>query len=476
MISPRRAPAVGLALGLTILGVTLASSMRVDAMADFRAFWCGGVAIAQHANPYLQQPLQRCEQLAGPPWEGPALAQVALPAPLPPFALLAYAALSPLPFPVAIAIYGLALAAAITVAIELLARVTGVPTLAVAVVIAPIAWSDAVMRGQPFAFVLLALAAAAFFLQRSQPRVAALCLLGTAVQPHVALPAILGALVLVPRMRLPLVAGSAALGLLSVAATGLAVTVSYLRDVLPAHAVANAYEWQFSLTSLLTSAGVAVRTAIAAGSVTYGLMTLLGIVVAVVFVHRDGDLVPAVLIPPAFAVFLGVHVHYHQLALAFPAMLYVFVRSERWRPLAASALVVAMLPWDTIVVPALVAVWCVLAFAFGRYAFGPRAAMPIAAGTAAFAAAVTIVAFLHPALGAGAPPFVAHPYPAGALAEASWADYSRQELSRASPLLFALRAPTIVGIALGLAAVAGAAFAPHVAMRRTGRGTSLAEA
>ncbi len=39
-----------------------------------------------------------------------------------------------------------------------------------------------------------------------------------------------------------------------------------------------------------------------------------------------------------------------------------------------------------------------------------------------------------------------------------------------------MRAPTIVGLALGLAAVAGAAFAPRFAIRREGRRAALAEA
>ncbi|BDE07003.1 hypothetical protein WPS_22790 [Vulcanimicrobium alpinum] len=65
--------AAALGLGLTILGITLTSRLSADVMADFRAFWCGGVVLVHHANPYLQQPLQRCEQHAGPPWEGASL-------------------------------------------------------------------------------------------------------------------------------------------------------------------------------------------------------------------------------------------------------------------------------------------------------------------------------------------------------------------------------------------------------------------
>jgi hypothetical protein len=452
---------LGLVLGFSILGLALGSELRADAMADFRAFWCGGVAIAQHANPYLQQPLQRCEQLAGPPWEGPVLRQVALPAPLPPYGLLGYATLSRLSFPVAIALYGAVLVGALTAAIVLLSRTIGISSLTIAAVLAPMTWSDAILRGQPFSLVLLAFAGAAFFALRSCPAAAALCLMGAMIQPHVALPAVLAVFVLWPRTRIPVLLGSVALGFISVAAVGPQVALSYMRDVLPAHALANAYEWQLSLTSLLTYFGVAASQAVSFGTGSYIVMACLGVLVAARLVHRENSLVPAVLIPPAFGVFLGVHVHYHQLAIAFPAMLYVMVRANRGRALAGGGIAAAMLPWDTIVAPALVAMWMLIAGGFGRFAFGPRWALVPTLAAAAFVIGTSLAAFLWPALGAGGAPFVAHPYPPDALAEVSWADFSRQELSRSSPLLLWLRAPTILGIACGLAAIARFAFVPQ---------------
>ncbi|BDE07001.1 hypothetical protein WPS_22770 [Vulcanimicrobium alpinum] len=394
---------------------------------------------------------------------------------MPPFALLAYATLSALPFSSAMIVYGALLAAAMTLAVFLLARVTRAPLFVVAVALAPIAWSDAILRGQPFAIVLLAFAASAYLLQRSRPAAAACCLLAATVQPHVALPALLGALVLVPRMRISLLLGGIALAGASVVLVGPAVTTVYLRDVLPAHASANAYEWQFSLTSLLTSIGIAARPAITAGSLTFAVMTLLGIVAAERFVRRDGDAAAAVLIPPAFAVFLGVHVHYHQLALAFPAMLFVLVRYERWRSIAGGGLVAAMLPWDTIIAPFLIGVWTMLAAIVGRFVYGPRPALWLAAGTALFAVGISLAAFLHPALGGGASYFTPHPYPPDGLAETSWSNYSRQVLSRTSPLFMIMRMPTVLGLLAGIVAIGGAAFAPSAAADAMGRVTAFAQ-
>jgi hypothetical protein len=463
----------GLLLGLVILGLALASELRADAMADFRAFWCGGVAVAERANPYLQQPLQHCEQLAGPPWEGPVLRQVALPAPLPPYALLAYAALASLAFPLAYVLYGVVLVAALTAAIALLSRTIGVASLTLAAVLAPMTWSDAVLRGQPFSLVLLAFAGAAFFASRSRPALAVLCLTGAMIQPHVALPAAVALFLVWPRTRVPLVGAAAGLGAISIAAVGPEVALSYVRDVLPAHALANAYEWQLSLTSLLTYFGVAAPRAVSLGTASYAVMTVVGVIVAVRLVHREKSLVPAVLVPPAFGVFLGVHVHYHQLAIAFPAMFYAMTRAPQVRTLAGAGIAAAMLPWDTIVAPGLVGMWMVIAGVFGRSAFGMRGGVLLTLVVAAFAIGTSLVAFLWPSLGAGGAPFVAHPYPPGALAEMSWADFSRQELSRSSPLLLCLRAPTILGVACGLIAIARFGFGPRAADVPLGRSLAV---
>ena len=75
-------------------------------MGDFRAFYCAGAAVAQHANPYLEEPLRSCEQNAGPPAEPAFLRPVALPAPLPPYALALFVPFARLPFPAAALLYG----------------------------------------------------------------------------------------------------------------------------------------------------------------------------------------------------------------------------------------------------------------------------------------------------------------------------------------------------------------------------------
>jgi hypothetical protein len=62
--------------------------------------------------------------------------------------------------------------------------------------------------------------------------------------------------------------------------------------------------------------------------------------------------------------------------------------------------------------------------------------------------------------------FTAHQYPADALAEQSWGDFSRAALMRPSALMQWLRLPTLAGMACGLLAIAGAAYGG--AVRRAG--------
>ena len=89
-----------------------------------------------------------------------------------------------------------------------------------------------------------------------------------------------------------------------------------------------------------------------------------------------------------------------------------------------------------------------LAGAFGWLTVGRR-------GGLVFGAAAALIGFSLLALalaGLGPPPahFVPHAYPPGALAEASWGDFSRATLMRPSLMMQWLRVPTLLGLACGL--------------------------
>lgn len=425
-------------------------------MGDFRAFYCAGAVIAQHANPYLEEPLRGCERDAGPPAEPAFLRPVALPAPLPPYALALFVPFGRLPFPLAAVLYGLLLVAAMAAAVALYARVTGVSSAVLNVAFAAITATVTYYVGQPVPLVFLALAAAALFARRGRWAAAGACAVAASIEPHVALPALAAMLVALPRTRLPIVLSGAALAVAGVLAVGLPTSVAYVRDVVPAHALANAFEWQFSLTSLLTSLGVAAPAAIRCGELMFAVMTALGVAVALRLRTLTGDAAAIVLIPPAFGVFGGVHVHFQQLAIAFPAILYVYARYPRVRALAAGGLALAMIPWNVMSSTVLAGLSPLLAGAFGGLTIGRRAGLVMSAAAALIGFSLLALALA----GLGPPPahFVPHAYPPGALAEASWGDFSRATLMRPSLMMQWLRLPTLLGLAGGLAAIVRAAY------------------
>ena len=426
-------------------------------MGDFRAFYCAGAVIAQHANPYLEEPLRGCEAHAGPPAEPAFLRPVALPAPLPPYALALFVPFGLFPFPVAAVLYGLLLIAAMTGATVLFARVTGVSSVLLNLVFAAITATVTYYVGQPVPLVFLALAAAALFARSGRWAAAGACAVAASIEPHVALPALAGMLIALPRTRLPIAVAGALFGAAGVLAVGLPTSIAYVRDVVPAHALANAFEWQFSLTSVLTSLGVAAPLAIRCGEVMFAAMVALGVAVALRLRKLTGDAAVMVLIPPAFGVFGGVHVHFQQLAVAFPAVLYVYARYPQVRTLAASGLALAMIPWNVMSSTVLAGLSPLLAGTFGWLTVGRRGGLVLTVVAALIGFSLLALAFA----GLGPPPahFVPHAYPPGALAEASWGDFSRTTLMRPSLMMQWLRLPTLLGIACGLTAIVRVAYA-----------------
>jgi hypothetical protein len=425
-------------------------------MGDFRAFYCAGAAIGDGANPYLQEPLHTCEvhttQLPAPAY----ISDVTVPAPLPPVVLLAFVPLSRLPFGLASAVYGLLLLAASSFAVVLFAQATGVSTMVLNLAFATITATQTYLLGQPMPFVLLALAAAAVCVRKCLWTAASACAVAAIVEPHIALPVLIAMLAGLPRTRLPIVAFTVLAGLLGAAAVGFPVSIAYLRDVIPAHAISNAYEWQFSLTSVLTSIGTAAPEAVRAGEAMYAAMVAAGVIVAHRMWRASGDVAALVLIPPAFAVFGGVHVHLVQIVVAFPAILAVHAHYPRLRNIAATGVTLAMIPWHVISASVMTGFTPLLVGWFARATMDARRGL-ILTGVAA-AIAISVLGLAWAGFGPGDTHFVPHIYPPDALAESSWGDFSRAILARPSLLLQWMRVPVLAGLGLGLIAITRAAF------------------
>jgi hypothetical protein len=456
-----------------MLAAMLAINGPKNAMVDFHAFYCAGSAIAHRANPYLEEPLHSCEQAARPPAMPTGFLHVTLPAPLLPAVLLAFAPFSYLPFVVAASLYGVLLLAAMAAAIVLFAGVIGVSTTIVNLAFAAIVATQMVSLGQPAPFVLLALACAAIAVRRARWIEASAFAYGTVIEPHLAAPILLATFAFLPRTRLPLVAFGLLCALLCVAAVGTATSISYVRDVLPAHALANAFEWQCSLTSILTSLGVDAPRAIRYGGIMYVGMCAIGIAAAYRMWRTTGDRAAIVLIPPAFAVFGGVHIHYAQMAIAFPAILWTYARFPRVRNLAATGIVFAMIPWNVFCASLMTGFVPILVGWFGRSTMGARRGLVVAGVGGVIAISVLMLALAG--FGPGDVSFVPHVYPPTALAELSWGDFSRASLARQSLLMQWIRIPVLAGLAMGLLAIGRVAFGRTSAAEPVARSRPLAE-
>lgn len=420
-------------------------------MGDFRAFYCAGAAIAHGANPYLVEPLRTCERNAGPPSEPPAMQGIALPAPLPPSALLPFAPLSMLPFSIAAGVYILLLIVAMTLAAITLVPILGVSAIILNLVLAPITATVTYFVGQPVPFALLALALAARDARRRRWPLVGIWLAVATIEPHVALPALLAVAIAMPAARLAVAAAVGAVAAVSVAVVGFPVATAYVLEVLPAHALANAYEWQFSLTSVLTSFGVNATLAIHLGEAMFLAMTAAGIAIAARVRRITGDDAAMVLIPPAFAMLGGVHVHFQQLVVAFPAVLYAMARFPRIRLAAASGLALVMIPWNVMGTTLLAGAIPILVGAFCAMTTSRRTGIALTVFSGCVVISIYVLIYLG--FGPAEHTFVAHRYATGTLAETSWGDFSRTALGRPSVLMQWLRVPTLTGLVCGLVAI-----------------------
>jgi hypothetical protein len=451
-----RADIVAWALAPVLFATMVAVSGTSSLMGDFRAFYCGGRAIAMGANPYLEEPLHACEWAARPPAPLPVAQFVTLPAPLPPAALLPFVPLSLLPFPLAAVVYGVALLGAMTFAVLLYARASGVPVALLNLAFAAITGTQTYFLGQPMPFVLLALAASALLLRRGAWIGASACALAAGAEPHLAMPVLIAMAIALPRTRWPILGCGVLAGLVGAIVVGVPTSIAYVREVLPAHALANAYEWQFSLTSILTSVGVNAPAAVMWGGVMYALTTIVGVTVAVRLWRARDDRAALVLVPPAFAVFGGVHVHAAQLVVAIPALLAVFVGYPHLRRSAATAVTFVMIPWNIMSGSVLTGFTPVLVGWLAHTTMGARRGLVLAVIAAVIA--VSVLALALAGAGPGTTHFVPRAYPPNALAEESWGAFSRAVLERPSLLMQWLRVPVLVGLALGLVAITRAAF------------------
>ncbi|MGH7748416.1 MAG: glycosyltransferase 87 family protein, partial [Candidatus Dormibacteria bacterium] len=218
---------------------------------DFRAFWCGSRTLLAGGDPYAVTALAQCERAAERADGVARFVAHSTPAPLPPYALLAFAPLAMLPFPLASAVWLLLSVALVVASVVVWRRLTGFsPAVLAAVSIVPVVLIS-VPLGQLGPLIVALVSGAALALRLGAPRAAAIAALGLAIEPHIGGPLLLALALVERRARRTILLGVIALVALSVA-TGGELLREYVTNVLPHVARAELpFEWQFALSPML---------------------------------------------------------------------------------------------------------------------------------------------------------------------------------------------------------------------------------
>jgi hypothetical protein len=337
------------ALTVFALGPGRERSPLLSAPIDFLAFYCGGRVALSGADPYRAEPLRACEDATYRAASGNvAYPNLAVPAPLPPYALAFYGAFAALPFGAANALWLFVCLAAAAACVVLLRAVAPLPLALVVAALAGALVLPASVIGQPTPLLACAMLASAVALRGNRPQLAAAFLAPALIEPHVALPALAALFVWERRARLPIAAIVAACACVSLAAGGFARNAEYVFSVLPAHARADGLEFggQYSLSALLAFAGVAPTAALAWGAASYLAAVGTGIAVAGRLAAVLRERAALVLTAPAFALIGGVHIHSHQMALALPLLALLLARRRGNAVLLWCALLCLAIPWE----------------------------------------------------------------------------------------------------------------------------------
>lgn len=414
-------------------------------MVDFRAYYCASLAQRQGRDPYFTASVHECESNSPAPYYR-APKNVTVPAPYPPYALAFFAPLTFLPFAGAAILWWIALALSILLAAYALARIARQPML--------VAWAAFVLSlglssfwsGNVMPIALAALIVAALAVRHGRLAIAVPALAIAMVEPQVALPAAVGLFVAFSRVRVALIIAAAVLGIISVASSGVGQTLSYLTAVAPAHALSEvSRDNQFSLSTVLAAVGVPDVSAALAGSISYVIVSAVGVLVGLRLAWRFDDPSLSVLVPAAFSVLGGTFVHTAEIAVAIPACLLLFAQARALRPWLFVAVILLIVPWMLATSAAMFLapvfpVACV-AYALSR---GNRA---VTFGTAvvsfAFIAGLFALYSVHYA------PIAPHPhlYPPidPRLAESSWREFVLPNVTN-RPVMWLLRLPTWAGL------------------------------
>jgi hypothetical protein len=440
--------AAGAALVLICWQCRLASASGT-LFGDFRAFYCAGAAVAHGANPYTAGALYACEHAPQPFGLYHAVAGVAVPAPLPGYALLPFTLLAQLPYAAACAIWAIVLLASVLLSIRVLALLLDRRMDATAWALVPGFAIVVLPFGELGSIEIAAVLCMARFLRLGAYSAATIAGAFAMILPQIGLPALLAAFIFIPAMRVRIVAAAAVLVLLDIAGSA-GAAFSYLASVLPAHARAEiSSSVQYGITWMVHAANGSDAAAIAAGGASYALMLVLGIAASRRVQARTHDDAWYALLPPAFAVFGGSFSHYAQIMVAIPAALLLASGvTESRRALFACAALLLVVPWLWVLAqPLLLAAFAVVCAmcAATLLDYAADGAMRAAFGAVLLGGAI-MLAGAH--FGAGSRSAFHLSAANTALAQDAWARYMNARHAGTGPVWWIAKAPTWLGLLL----------------------------
>ena len=311
---------------------------------DFIAFFCGGDAVRLHLDPYLAQSLNACEHATSINLYYGILSPVIIPAPFPAYTLAFFSLFSYLPPLIAYGTWIFLLIASFIGSILFLRNIVTIPLTVIIATISTYFFMLSLPLGQIVPIIVFAICAALWGIKHDKHHLTAFAAVCTLLEPHIGLAFCLAIFLVVPHTRRPLCLWGAAFGAIWITALPAQVNGEYLRHVVSAHALSEAFnDDQYSLTHLLVLFGLNPFSAVSLGAWSYVVMVVLGCVGARHIFRKTADPCLAAVFAPTCALLGGPFIHIQQMAIASIAGLIAYDRTPQ-RKLTGIALIAITLP------------------------------------------------------------------------------------------------------------------------------------
>jgi hypothetical protein len=450
-VNAPRSVSIAALVVMAILFAATPATRPGSLLRDFNAFYCAGWSAAHHDDPYRTEPLGTCERSAPrPAFLERAPGYMAIPAPLPGYALAPFALLALLPYGIAAALWALVVLTSVALTVVWMRSLT---SLSMTTIVAALALSDGYVGltlGQIAPVAVAALVGCALALQREKIALAACGAAIATIEPHVGLPVCIALALFRPKALAPLALFALAFIGLSVALLGWTTNLEYLASVLPAHGLSEVNNVkQLSWTYLLHRWGVAAPRALQIAEAAYAAMIAAGIALARLLANRTGRQAFLLFVPVALAMVGAPFSHIAQIAAVLPAALLLLDtrRTDAW---CIATVVLLAIPWPQFASLGttfpLLAALTAAALAFELVAGQARITIALVAGVFALCAASAPTFALVPVLDPAQRLQAA--YDGHALAESGWSAYVNAVGTQNRTAYDIGRAPTWLGLLL----------------------------